>query len=238
MKYVIRFAFLSVLFVGGALPTIASQDVSTTATTRSTDDEVEEVRLSVGREDEYDAVIADLALEGEQLQRFNAANRGRIDNLKAFVAGDEGKRLIELREALAAARRAKKPSSDIAELRKQIQPLSDAYWSIRNSGRIALLETLNEAQLKQYAGASLLARTTRGLEKANLTDEQWKQARQICNEAAAEWFKPGVVQNDPYFRELLSIEQPTRHRIVTEVLRDEQRASLSGRRATTAPAMP
>lgn len=230
---------LSLLLAISSVSATYAQDAATTKPAGagiSGPTETEEVRLSVGREDEYDATIADLGLTGEQLERFQAKNRERIDNLRQFATGEEGKQLIKLREQLAAARRAKAPAQEIATLREEIQPLADRYWSIRNNGRVALLSTLEEPQLKRYAGYSLFSRAMRGLERANLTDEQRTKARAVCDEAAAAWYKPQVVQEDPYFRGLQAIEQSTRQRIVEQVLTEEQRAGLPrGRRPATAP---
>jgi hypothetical protein len=213
-------------------PSMAPATAPTTAPV--SDDEPDQVRLSVGRTDEYDEVIADLKIEGEQLVAFRAKNLERIAKLEAFVESDDGKQMIALREELAAARRDKQREK-VAPLRAKITPLSDKYWAIRNQGRTDLLNLLTEDQLKRYAGHALLSRCLRGMEQIELSPEQKAQAREITNAAAAPWYKPGVAESDPYFRDLLSVEAPTRARIVAEVLTPEQRAKLNPR-ASTRPA--
>lgn len=232
MTHRVCLAFLSIALIA-TLQIPAFSQATQPAAPR---EEPEEVRLSVGRPDEYDAVIADLGLTGDQLRTFREADARRIANLKAFVASEDGKRLIELREQLAAARREKRPASEVSALRAQITPLSDLYWEIRNKGRVELLSILTGSQLKQYVGFSLFSRTMRGLERLELAADQQQKARAIANDEAGQWFSEDVVKADPYFRGLLSVEQPTLDRIVAEVLNDDQRARL--RRSTSRPVDP
>lgn len=203
--------------------------------TRTASQEPEEVRLSVGRPDEYDTLIADLGLAGEQLARFKAIDAQRLEKLKAFVESEQGKQLVALREQLAAARRDKKPADQIAAIREQIKPLSDQYWAIRNDARVALLSTLDVSQQARYVGLTLTQRTLRGWDNLELSTEQAAAVRAICDEVALAWFKPEMVKTDPYFRELMSIEASTRQRIARDVLTDEQRAMLQRRGATSRP---
>ena len=187
--------------------------------------EVEEVRLSAGRAGEYDAMIADLGLEGAQLEAFKAKDAERVASLSAFVEGEEGKQLVALREQMAAARRERR-TAEVAPLRARITPLSDRYWAVRNEGRRELLRTLTEPQLTRVAGAALYARVARGLPRTAPSDEQRQRTRAICDEAAAAWFKMSMLETDPYFREITPLEAPTRERVLNEVFTPEQRNAM------------
>lgn len=210
-----RFAFSMLVVVSASGAWLRSEPPAT----RPANDEPQEVQLSVGRAGEYDGLIADLALAGDQLDQFRARDTQRLEDLKSFVESADGKALIELREQLAAARRAKKPASDIEALRAKIKPLSDKYWAVRTQGRVALLELLNEAQQKRYIGLTLFQRALRKIAQDEFTQEQRNHARTIADEEAAKWYTPQVIKSDPYFRGLQLIEDSTAARIAKEVLK-------------------
>lgn len=224
-------AFSSSAYPQSDSPSAAAAD----ATTRPAED-VESVRLSAGRENEYDSLIADLRLEGDQLAAFKKADAERLAALRAFVEGAEGQQLMALREKMAAARREKR-TDDVPALRAEIQPLSDRYWAVRNQGRMAVLKTLSEPQLARVAGGALYARVARALAAVTPTQEQKGRTRAICDEAAARWFKMSMLESDPFFREITPLEASTRERVISEVLTDQQRAALTlqTKRAATHP---
>jgi hypothetical protein len=192
----------TLLLVAGVLMVTSIAKAQTTGpTTAPVREDPEEVRLSVGRPDEYDAVIADLKLEGEELERFQEADRRRRDGLQAFVDSPEGIELVRLREQLAAARREKR-SDEVGTIRNQIQPLSEQYWTVRNHGRLELLALLSVDQQKQLVGFTIRRRLERSLAGAALSDPQQQQVRAICDEVGAAWWSPERVQADPFFRNL------------------------------------
>lgn len=207
------------------VPTTQPTESPAARTATKLAEDVEEVRLSAGREGEYDAVIADLGLEGAQLEAFKQKDADRLASLRAFIASERGKQLIALREQMAAARREKR-TADVAPLRAQIKPLSDQYWAVRNEGRRQLMRTLTEPQLQRVAGAALYARVARSLAGATPTAEQRVRTRAVCDEAAAAWFTMSMLETDPYLQELTPLEKPTREHVFTEVLTAEQRDAM------------
>lgn len=201
-------------------------------------EEIGDVRLSAGRPDEYAPMVADLKLEGEQRATLEAKAADRVQRLEAFIAGSDGRKLVELRTQLAAARRAKDEPRAIA-LREQIKPYSDKYWEIRNSTRRDILGVLTPAQLKQYVGLVLMQRVQRPLARAALSPEQLTQARAICDRHAAAWVTDETIKTDPFFNGLTPIEAQARAQVMASVLTDQQRTLLRQRpTATTAPATP
>jgi hypothetical protein len=174
---------------------------TTTPATRPAMEEPEEVRLSVGRDGEYDALIADLKLAGDQLAEFRRLDAERRVKLQAFVDSPDGVELIRLREQLAAARRDKKREL-VAPLRAQIEPYSKKYWEVRNQTRLDLLAVLSETQQKQTIGFSLFSKVQRGMGGTKLDEQQALAARSICDDIAAAWWSKENVAGDPFFRNM------------------------------------
>lgn len=183
-----------------AQPTTAPSPKSPATTAPVVQEEPEEVRISVGRPGEYDALIAELGLEGEQLDRVNVRVQERLDRLEAFAASDEGIKLVELRTQLAAARREKR-LDDVPRLRAEVQPFADAYWKVRVETRLAILRELTPEQQVQAAGFSLQQRMLgRVANVSALSSDEREAIRSIARDIARDWLTPEKLQSDPFFR--------------------------------------
>jgi len=195
-----------------------------------------QVRLSVGRDDEYDPLIADLKLEGEQLARLRAADAEGRRKLVEFADGPEGKRLVELRTRQAQARREGR-TDEAMRLRDEQLPGARAFMQLRHERRLAILNTLTPEQRARAAGLALERRLAPRLRRAGLTDEQRARVRAIADEVAGRWLTPERLASDPMFTGLLTVEAEAAGRVDAEVLTEEQRARLPRPRpAATAPA--
>lgn len=181
-------------------------------TTAPSVEEPEEVRLHTGSVGEYKALFELPDLTEQQKRIAEEKLQARNQALQAFNASPEGKRLIELRTELAAARR-NKETDKVGPLRNQIQPLADAYFKLRVEGRLDILSVLTPQQLVQYTAQAIRTRAMRNIDSRQLTAEQSEQVMQWCMEAARNHFQKYTLQQDPFFNATEPLATEVRERV-------------------------
>jgi Spy/CpxP family protein refolding chaperone len=187
-------------------------------------------RPAEAKPDEFQQMITELNLQGEQLARFNARVEARQKAWAEYQAGDKAKQLAEMRAALREARRAR-DEAKIAELENKIEAPGKQEWELRSKLRAEVMAVLTLDQQKKWAGYVLNGRVRPALRRAALTEEQARQVRALCDQAAAEFVKAGTVAADPYLTGLSEVRASVLEKITAEVLTAGQREKIARRPA-------
>lgn len=179
-------------------------------------------------ESEFVQMKRELAISGEQAQRFDAAVTKRDATVDGWFNGPEGKRLEEAKsERKDATDEARKAALD-AELKK----LNHQSWAVRAEGRRSVLAELTPQQRQTWAANRLTDRLLRTYGKSGLDEAQQGRVRAIATEETAKNVTPEAVLKDPYLTDALTPARVAAEaRVEAEVMNDAQRAALAERRA-------
>jgi hypothetical protein len=203
------------------------------------------LRLNLGRDNEYDRVIADLQAANLLSPQDEAGIRARLairNQMLRDWAGqtDKGRALLIKRLAIAQAAR-NKDNAEFERLRLDAKPLADEYVGVRNAGRVQILDGLSDAQLNFLVARSLRARVMQEL-PLRLSAEQAKAMDELCLRQVEKGWSRTSLKDDPFFLNLGTLTESTVSAARSEVATAEQNAALDRRaarhtqQATTRPA--
>jgi|GEM_PF-4970288 len=171
-----------------------------------------------------------LKIEGEQFAKFEAAVKARNKVVDGFDASEKAKKMAELREARAAAKKAN-DEAKMKELDAQLEPLHKESWAIRVAQRATVFATLTPAQQQQWVAYILNQKVTKGTTKWGMDEAQLAKAKTLCDAEAAKVFKADLLQTDPYLVSLDEVVKNVRTTVRGTILTDEQRKVLDERDA-------
>jgi len=184
---------------------------------------------------EFEQMITQLNLQGEQLARFKKACVARETTLNAWTESAEGRKLADLSKEISTAKAAK-DNAKLESLKTESAALNAKYWTLRTEQRAQVLAVLTLPQQQQWASSILTAHViSRGLRQANLNQKQYQQTQAICVKAATDFVKAATIAKDPYLQTMGQIEPAVVQEVIATVLTAEQKAQLQPKPAA-APA--
>jgi hypothetical protein len=171
--------------------------------------------------DEFQLMILQLDLEGEQLKAFQLKLAERMKTLADWDKSKKAKQVEDLQLKLQQAKDAKDEAKSKA-LGEQLAPLQQEYWKLRVALRAVVMSVLTIEQQRQWAAYVLLDQVRhRNLRGFTLTEAQWKQAQPICKEVAAKFVKEDTITNDPYLTGLQNLREDVANSIKVNILEME-----------------
>lgn len=168
--------------------------------------------------DEFQLMILQLDLQGDQLKAFQLKLAERLKSLADWDKGKKAKQKNDLDKKLEQARNAK-DEAKIKSLTEQRMPLQEEYSKLRVSLRADVMSALTLEQQRQWAAFVLCDRVRfRNLRDITLNAAQVKQAQSICTEVAAKFVKEDTIAKDPYLTGLHNLREEVANSIKVNIL--------------------
>jgi hypothetical protein len=132
---------------------------------------------------EYAIMAKVLEMDATQTAKLTEAAQARDKAIKAWDDGDNGKKYKEFEDALKKAK-ADKDKEKSKALGDQIKPLAKERSDLQEAQKANIMALLSPEQKAKWAGFVLYRQVAGKYKRANPTDEQDKQIRQLCQDAA------------------------------------------------------
>ena len=152
--------------------------------------------------DEFQLMILELNLQGDQLKTFQLKLGERLKAIDAWNQSASARQLAELEKRLQKARESK-DTANLQALQGPFDRLRQEALKLRSSQRAEVMSILTLEQQQRWAGYVLFDRVShRNFRKTMFSKTQAEQARAICNEIAAKFVKEDTIAQDPYLGSL------------------------------------
>jgi len=183
--------------------------------------------------DEFQLMILQLELQGDQLKAFQLKVAERLKALEDWEKSRKGRQAADLNKLLKASTQPK-DAAKIKSLEAALAPLNQEYRKLRADQRAEVMSALTFEQQQKWAAYVLFDKVRhRNLRGFKLTNAQLEQAREICNEIAAKLVKPDTIRADPYLNAIDPLREDVANNIKANVLGIEPARAESVKPAPT-----
>ncbi len=177
--------------------------------------------------DDFDRMIHQTHIEGDQLKAFEAKRAERTAAIAAWEASDEKKaieaKIAELTPQIDAAKKANDTAKVTAleAQKKELQRQARAPYSRWRGVMVGMMTT---EQQHIWATEGLVYAAKRRIRHIDFTEEQNKQIFEVCKPIAVAALKPDYLTTDPYLGAMGDAAPEAVQAIHDQVMTAEQKA--------------
>ena len=132
---------------------------------------------------EYAIMASVLGFDDAQKAKLVEAVEASKAALQQWREGPDGKKFLEVGKAYEAARKAD-DKDKAKQLRDELKTIRESHAKVEQACKQRIMDVLTDEQKSRWAAFNIERQVLRRLSKAELTDDQKKQVKDLCAEAA------------------------------------------------------